>query len=158
MRRYNPTHLAILRLWAHGGMTHAEVAAIVGCSSGLVSQVVGSPLAQELLGTLQDKILDTTLDVQQTLQAAAPLVMQEKLRLALNARNESVRNSACTDIIHMAGHMPLRRMQIEQTVEQKDKFEGLSEEQIREQIYASLRPKARIESADPPESPFKTMH
>jgi len=130
IRKFRPLHMLILRLHFQG-WTADEIGQELDCSAQTVYRIVGLPESLEILEMFQKKTVDTILDISGDLQAVAPAVFEEKLKLALKAKDERVRNIACTDILNMAGHSPIKRVQVEQVDPVEDKYKGKSAEQIR---------------------------
>jgi hypothetical protein len=94
--------------------------------------------AQEILAQLQDGAMDSMEEVHRQLNDVAPRVLRKKINLALNSADEKVSNAACTDLLHMAGHMPVKRVRIEQPNDLDKKYEGLTEDEIKQKILDQL--------------------
>jgi predicted transcriptional regulator len=137
VKRLKPAHLLMIRLfWA--GHTYVEIADKTGYTSQQVMNVLHSEESQEILSQLQGNALDTADEVQSELALVAPAVLDKKIRLALSSPDDRVANSACTDLLHMAGHSPVKRVTIDRANENQKKYEGLSEEQLREKLLESF--------------------
>jgi predicted transcriptional regulator len=129
-RRFRPQHIQVVRLtWQ--GYSQQEIAEFLGVSSGHVSQVLGCDEAQAMLKQLTQHAISSMDEVQDEVQLVAPLVMREKIRLALDAQDERVRNIACTDILAIAGHTPVKKLQIERNDPRQDELERKTPEELR---------------------------
>jgi hypothetical protein len=148
-RRFKPDYLRICALY-WSGRTQKEIAEITGFSPIHVGNIIGCDESQEILRELSQRTLDTVLDVQTEAQAYAPLCLGEKFNLALNAKDERVRNIACTDILAMAGHQPVRRISVEKPDTVVKHYEGLTDDEIRSRVFADLGIKVDSERAEPP--------
>jgi predicted transcriptional regulator len=140
VKRLKPAHLLVIRLfWA--GHTYVEIADKTGYSNQQVMNIIHNEESQEILSQLQGAALDTADEVQSELALIAPAVLDKKIRLALSSADDRVANSACTDLLHMAGHSPVKRITVDRASEVQKKYEGLSEEQLREKLLESFSPK-----------------
>lgn len=139
-RRFKPLYLHICRVhWSEPTKSYDEIAAQLGVSPGWVSEVINSADAAEIFQRLQDKTLDTMVDVQTDLQAVAPLVLQEKISLALDKSTPpGVRDKSLTEILHMAGHQPTKYVQVERADAPVDKIGKMSESQIMDELTKGL--------------------
>jgi predicted transcriptional regulator len=136
VERLSPLHLEIIR--RHFNFeSGSEIALALGITQCLVSNVLNSEQGLEVVEQLWSRKFDSMLEVGQQLQAVAPYIVQEKIKLALTARDERVKNTACTDILHMAGHVPVRRVEIDD-LRPDSKFSGKSEEEMRAMILEEL--------------------
>jgi len=152
-RKLNPSHYRILTLhWR--GLPHGEIALEVGVTTQTVSNVVTSESGQAVLEELARRTLDTALDVQTVAQAYAPGALEELVKLAFSSRDERVKKTACTDILAMAGHAPVRRVSIERPDPVDERFKGKSEVEMRAEILKRLG--YVEEPSDAPES--STLH
>ncbi len=135
-RKRRPEHLHVLRLY-FAGMTQVDIARVTGYTPQHVGNIVNLPESEEILRELERKTIDTILDVQADAQAIAPVIFEEKIRLALHSADERVRNVACSDILAIAGHQPVKRVQVENIDRgAEDSYEGLSEEEMRAKLIA----------------------
>ncbi len=107
---------------------------MVGVTPQHVSNLLNTPEALEMLSQFQDKTLDTIMDIQLDAQAIAPAIFEEKVRLALTAKDERTRNTACSDILNIAGHMPVRRVVIEQPDRQAERFDKMTNDELRAEM------------------------
>ena len=151
LKKLRPKHLAVLRLWAQG-LDNAEIAVLVGYTPATVSLIVNLPEAQELLEEMKAGTFETIADVRTSLQFIAPELLEEKIRLAFNAKSEQVRSNSCAELLALAGHAPLRKIEITRPLEVVDPYKGLSEEQLRERVFKELGMNTK------PSSPEDTLH
>lgn len=152
-RRLTPAHLEVFRLYFQG-YSQLDIAKLTGYDRAWICKMLNGPDANDLLEQFQAKTINTILDVQSDAQAIAPRVFEEKIRLALNAKDERTRNIACTDILNMAGHRPIHRVVMENADPVLDKYADLTEDQLREQLAG--KPIVVVETVSKPEEP--TLH
>jgi len=114
------------------GMSPDQIARGIGVSEYRVNRVVRSEQGREILERIHNKTIDTFGEVQAAVQAIAPVILYEKVATALNPEvDPRVRNQAQTEILHMAGHSPVKRMALEVADPVADKYRGLSETDLR---------------------------
>ena len=136
-RKFKPMHVQIVRLtWQ--GYTAVDVAQFLGLSEIHVRNIINCDEAQALLSQMKDHAISSSDEVQDEAQLVAPLVMREKIRLALDAQDERVRNIACTDILAIAGHTPVKKLEIQRSDASRDDLTRKTPEQIREDILKDL--------------------
>lgn len=154
-KRFSPAHYRVVYAYWAGVPNQAgpqatvgEIAAFIGYSTTHVQMILASDQAQEILQELHEKKVDTISDVEVAAQAVAMPVFQEKVRLALQGNDERVRNSACTDVLAIAGHQPIKRVSIERPDAVRERYGALSDEELRKMIRDEL-------GVAPPEEPAK---
>lgn len=136
-RKFKPDHIRIVRLcWQ--GYTHAEIANFLGMSNAHVTLVLACDESQAMLAELRRHSINSMDEVQDEMQLVAPLAAREKIRLALEANDERVRNIACSDILAIAGHSPVKRVSVERGDVEKEDISMLSEDEIRSRILADI--------------------
>lgn len=134
--RLKPVHIAMIRYhWA--GLSHDEIARKLNYSAQQVRNIINSDEVQEIIAQLREAALDSIDEVQQDLQLVAPLALQKKIEL-LDSPDQRVANRASTDLLYMAGHMPIKRYQLEKPSEVSRKYEGMTDEQIAQHLVLSL--------------------
>ena len=134
--RFTPFGLRVCQFyWA--GDTVQEIARRFAVPTSRVQSLLATPEAKQILDALVDGTLSTMLEVNAHIQAAAPAVAQEKIRLALESPDDRVRASSCKDILEMAVGTPTKKVEIRHAVADKAR-EGLSEDQLREQLRRKL--------------------
>lgn len=145
VKNFRPRHLAVLRLWAQG-YTNDEIATMTNYTPSVVSQITNCPEAKALMAEMQDSTFASIADVQTTLQACAPALLEEKIKLALTAKDERVRSVSCSDLLGLAGHTPVKRVELTKVEEIENDYAGKSDEEIREHIRQELGlgPKATV--------------
>ena len=136
-RKWKPIHLQVARLYFQG-YNNVEIAAATGLNFQYISQIINGPDFTTMLQELTERTLDTVIDVQQDAQAIAPRIFEEKVSLALSAKDERVRNTACSDILEIAGHRPVTRMVVERAPSVRDELSDKTEEEIRLKILEDL--------------------
>jgi len=130
---WKPIYLRILRLYWMGE-TQVDIAARVGCSAGLVSNVINSDRGKEILSQLESKTFDSMLEVMNEAQAVAPEVIREKIQLALHSNDERIRTKNCTDLLNIAGHVPIHRVSIERPDPLEEKYKDKTADQLRQEL------------------------
>lgn len=117
--------------WA--GESNIDIGAKIGYTEQQVSNIINSPEAKAILAELSANALDSMDEVAQELQLVAPIALKRKIDM-LYCGDDRVADKAATDLLHMAGHAPTKRVQVTgQSVVEKE-FEGLSPEEIRQKI------------------------
>ena len=153
-KRFRPSHLRVVALeWA--GLDNLEIANRTGYSVQHVSNILTTPEAEEIRIELRKNTLDTMTDIQLEVQAIAPTILHEKIRLAINANDERVRSTSCTDLLHMAGHSPVKRLQLEKIDKGDADLADKSEDELRSLVRDEMD---RIKSAGAPASGDPTLH
>lgn len=142
MNKFTPLHLRVLQLnW--DGHSNSEIAAMTSRSLAWVSSVLSSPQAIEIMKRLEARVLDTHIQTQQIFQAHAPLAAQAKVNIMLDPNSPaSVRNKAAEDLLHHAGHVPTRSVEIRRPDHIEEEFRDMSEEEIKHAIHAALDDKS----------------
>jgi hypothetical protein len=136
-RRYNPFLLRVLIL-SYEGHTTSEIAMQTGKSDSYISGLLNSDEAKAIYLQLENQTLDTFRQTQTLIQAAIPAILQEKIRLALFANNEAVRNRAAQNILELGGHVAVQQLEIRKPDQIEEEFRDKSEEDIRNEILAGL--------------------
>lgn len=134
--KFTPFGLRVCQFyWA--GETIQEIARRFSVPTSRVQSLLATEEARKILDMLCDGTLSTMLEVNATIQAAAPAVAMEKIRLALESPDDRVRSTSCKDILEMAVGTPTKKVEIHHT-EGKSEHAGMSEEDIREQLRKKL--------------------
>lgn len=129
---WKPVYLRMVRLYWMGE-TLMDIAATTGYSPSTVSKVINSENGQEILTQLQTKCFDSMLEVMNEAQAVAPELIREKIQLALHSSDERVRTKNCTDLLQIAGHVPVQRV-VHETDTIDAQFKGKSPDQLRKEL------------------------
>src|SRR5215472_15463156 len=136
-KTFKPEHIHIVRLhW--NGYDNSEIAQFLGCSETHVSLVLNCDEAKRLLQQLREHTIDSFDDTQDDFQLVLPLVRREKIKLALEATDERVRNIACSDILAIAGHSPVRRLEVSRTDRKQSDPEKMTPDELRDAILNDI--------------------
>lgn len=136
MRRFTPICLHVVKLhWE--GMSNQDIARRFQKSDAWVSSILCSPEALEITKRLETHVMDTSIQVQTALQAAAPVALSRKIDLMFSG-NDAVANKATQEILELSGHVPLRQIEIRRHDHIEEEFRGKSEADIRREILESL--------------------
>jgi hypothetical protein len=138
-KRLKPAHLQVIRLhWM--GKDNTEIAAITGYTPQQVSNVINCEDAQKIIEGLNADAIDTMREVQCELQLSAPLYLNNLHEMAFSCADLRVKANINIALLGMAGHVPIKRVVVQdQTVLQKQ-YEGMSEEDIVADIRGELAP------------------
>lgn len=132
-KKLKPAHILMIRMFCDG-LTYVEIGANTGYTPQQVMNVLASADAQEIISQLNDKLLDSAEEIQDRLNEVAPLVLNKKIQHALASPDPAVSNRACTDLLNMAGHMPVQRISVQPADPLAKKYEGLSEAELRQKL------------------------
>lgn len=134
--RFTPIHLHVVRLhWE--GTSNNDIALKLNRSAAWVSSVLCSDEAKEIYKRLENRVLDTSVQIQTILQAAAPLALDKKIQL-LNSANDSVANKAAQELLELAGHVATRQVEVRRPDHIEEEFKNKSEEEIRQRILNEI--------------------
>jgi ribosomal protein S13 len=136
MKTLKPVHFAMIRLFWEG-RSYREIAEMLDYTSQQVMNVLHSEDAKNVLQQMQELQLDTMSEVATELQLMAPELIQRKKKIALYSPDEHVANRAATDLLFMAGHTPVKRVQVQQTLT-ATKYDSMTEEQLREALLSDV--------------------
>lgn len=129
----------MLRMW-FAGMSQTDIATKLGTTIATVNRVCNSVEGNELLSDMHSQTLDTILDIQTQAQIVAPAIFEEKLRLALTSDDDRVRTTNCTDILNMAGHTPIKRVEMTDNRNSRDEdYAGLTADELRQKLIDSMK-------------------
>lgn len=149
-KKLKPAHLAMLRLFWQGESI-ADIAVATSYSAQQVSQIVNSEHAKQILDEMTADTLDTMAQVQTEAQLAAPILWDELYNLARNAGEERTRFNALRECLHIAGHVPARRISFERANSVDEKYKGFSEEELRQQLVGDIATDAPPTSGNGPD-------
>ena len=136
-KRLSPKQLEVVRLhWQ--GWSAVEISGHTEYTVEHISNILNSQVGQEYLEDMIKGSLDCTSYVETFAQAVSPMVMHEKFRLSLEAKDERVRSSSCSDILNIAGHQPVKRVQIDRVDPVVGKYDGMTEEEIRAAVLEGV--------------------
>lgn len=148
-RVWKPIYLRILRLYWMGEQ-QVEIARRLGVSTATVGSVINSDRGKEILTQLQNETFDSMLAVMNEAQAVAPELLQEKIKLALYSPDERIRTRNTSDLLAIAGHVPLHRVSIERPDPLDKKYENITPEQLKVEL---LKIKDSTSQAPPDRGP-----
>jgi hypothetical protein len=131
--KYTPLALRICQFYWYGE-NHDQLAKRFSVTKSYVQSALSTPECRAILEELENRTLDTMLQVATTAQAIAPAIMEEKIRLALESPDDRVRATSCKDILEMAGHSPVKRIQLNRPDAAGAKHEGMSESELRDSL------------------------
>lgn len=138
MRKRAPAITLRIVMLQMQGHTEAEIAVMTGYSGSGVSTILTSPDAEIIRREITSRVIDTMADIQSDIQALAPTMLQEKLKLAMTAKSETVRNNAITDLLELAGHTPVKQVSIHRANPIDADYTDKTEQAIRDEIMAGL--------------------
>ena len=135
-KRLKPLHLQMIRLrWL--GYDNIEIAQRTGYSPSQIGTILNSPDSRSIFEELQAQVLDTTSEVAQELQLGAPLAAKRLVDLMVSG-DDRVAFVAAKEVLHMAGHAPVKRIAIAQVTRVEKEYDGLTEGQIRQKLLEDL--------------------
>lgn len=135
--KFTPFGLRVCQFyWA--GDTIQEIARRFSVPTSRVQALLATPEAKQILDALTEGTLSTMLEVNAHIQAAAPAIAQEKIRLALESPDERVRSTSCKDILEMAVGTPTKRVEIHHATSADKAREGMDEHALREHLRRKL--------------------
>lgn len=132
-KRLKPAHLDMVTMHLAGD-TNADIALKLGYTAQQVSNILNSPDVLEMLQLLKDESLNTMAQVQAEAQLYAPEILRRKIDYALRGDDARVRNTAQTEILNIAGHVPVKHITVENKSQVVEKYKDKSEEELRAMI------------------------
>lgn len=111
---------------------------MTGYSPSGVGAILNSPDAEIIRREITSRVIDTMADIQSDIQALAPTMLQKKIELAMTAKSETVRNNAITDLLELAGHVPVKQVAIHRANPIDADYKDKTEKAIRDEIMAGL--------------------
>lgn len=142
---WKPVYLRMIRLYWMGE-TLIDIGTITGYSPTTVSKVVNSDQGQEILTQLQSKTFDSMLEVMNEAQAVAPELIREKIQLALHSSNETIRTKNCTDLLQIAGHVPVQRV-VHEADQTDAQFKNKTPAQLKQELLELISPASAAPSS-----------
>lgn len=122
------------------GESNTDIANKLGYTAQQVSNILGCQDVREILAALNDETISTIGQVQAEAQLYAPEILRRKIDYALKGDDARVRNTAQTEILHIAGHVPIRRVSIEEKSSINEKYKDKSEDELRAMIKGEPPP------------------
>lgn len=138
-KRLKPAHLDMVTLHL-SGEGNADIAAKLGYTAQQVSNILNSPEVQEMLQLLKDETLNTMAQVQAEAQLYAPEILRKKIDYALRGDDARVRNTAQTEILNIAGHVPIRHITVENKSMVIERYKDKSEDELRAMVRGEPAP------------------
>ncbi len=131
--KYTPMALRVCQQYWYGRNLD-EIARMFDIPKSRVQALLALPETQSIMEELTNHTLDTMLQVATSAQAAAPACMEEKVKLALEDPDSRVRTMNCKDILEMAGHSPVKRIQLNRPDANTEKHANMDEHELREAV------------------------
>lgn len=130
-KRLKPIHLEMVSLF-FAGESVQDIADKCQYTPQMVSNILNSPDVQEVLAKLNEERLNTIAEVQMVAQLRAPELMQAKINYALHGSDDAVRNRAQSEVLAIAGHVPVHRTIIERQDSVAERYKDKTDDQLRE--------------------------
>jgi hypothetical protein len=138
------------------GRSEDEIASELGCSVSIVERVLNGGPATEVISRVFSNVLDTVPELAQQAMLAAPAMLERKIWLAENSKDDRVRSTCASDILALVGLAPIKRVSVEVHDADLKEYDGMTLEQIKEKILAELNVTAQTAA---PEKPVgETVH
>lgn len=141
-KRLKPAHLDMVTLHL-SGESNGDIAIKLGYTAQQVSNILNSPEVVEMLQLLKDETINTMAQVQAEAQLYAPEILRKKIDYALRGDDARVRNTAQTEILNIAGHVPVRHITVESKSQVVEKYKDKSEDELRAMIRGEPSPIAK---------------
>jgi len=135
-KRLQPAQVALIRLFWEGD-SMATIAIKTGLPEHEIESLLTSDSAQAILQQLNDQTFDSMGDIEAAIQLGAVKAVKRKLDL-IDSIDERVANSAATDILHMAGHAPVKRVRLERQSPTERKYANMTDDEIQLEIAQRL--------------------
>lgn len=129
-KRLRPAHLDMVTLHLAGD-SNQDIANKLGYTAQQVSNILNSPDVLEILAALKEETINTMSQVQATAQLYAPEILRRKIDYALHGPDDRVRNNAQTELLHMAGHVPVRHIVVNDKNATLEKYKDKSDDELR---------------------------
>lgn len=129
-KRLRPVHLEMVTLHLAGESNH-DIAVKLGYTDQQVSNIINCPEVLEILAALKDESINTMSQVQAEAQMYAPEMLRRKIDYAMHGTDDRVRNLAQTEILNLAGHVPVRHISVENKNTVLEKYKDKTEDELR---------------------------
>lgn len=136
-RKFKPVHVQIVRL-AWQGYEASEIAQVLSLSEIHVRNIINCDESQAMLAQMKEHAINSSDEVQDECQLVAPLMVREKIKLALEAKDERVRGINASDILAIAGHTAVKKLEITRSDASRDDLSKKTPQQMRDEILADL--------------------
>ena len=131
--RWKPFYIQVVRLYWMG-QTKTDIAAQLGLSEGTVKKVIESDRGREIFNQLESATFDSMLETTVMAQAVAPEMLREKIKLALYSGDEKIRTKNASDVLGIAGHVPIQKVIHDRPDPLLDKYKDKSELDLRKEL------------------------
>lgn len=112
------------------GTSNIDIATKLGYTAQQVSNILNSEDARTIIEALNSETLNTMGQVATEIQLYAPEILRKKIDYALHGSDDRVRNQAQTELLHIAGHVPVRQVILTKN-DVLDKFKDKTEDELR---------------------------
>lgn len=135
-KQFKAFHLQlVLAHWNEPWVSQADLATRFGITQAWASQILTSPESREIIEQLKNRSLDTIMDVQAQLQAIAPVALQERIKIAMDAGTPiAIRDRSLQSILEMAGHSPVKRVQLQRGDPVAERIAAMSDAEIQDDL------------------------
>lgn len=137
-KRLKPSHLDMVTLHL-AGESNDDIGVKLGYTAQQVSNILNCPEVLEILDALRKESINSMAQVQAEVQLYAPEILRKKIDYALHGSDDRVRNAAQTELLHIAGHSPVRYVTVENKDEVLEKYKDKSEDELRKIITGEKR-------------------
>lgn len=135
-KRLRPAHLDMVTLHL-AGESNTDIATKMGYTPQQVSNILNCPEVLEILQLLREETLNTMSQVQAEAQLYAPEMLRRKVDYALHGTDDRVRNLAQTEILNIAGHVPVRHISVENKNSVLEKYKDMTDDALRAIVNGS---------------------
>lgn len=129
-KRLRPAHLEMVTFHL-AGESNQDIAIRLGYTAQQVSNILNSPEVLEIIEALKAETLNTISQVQVEAQLYAPEILRRKIDYALHGTDDRVRNNAQTEILNIAGHVPVRHITVESRSAIQEKYKDKTDDDLR---------------------------
>lgn len=129
-KRLRPVHLEMVTLHLAGD-SNVDIGNKLGYTAQQVSNILNCPEVVEILQCLKDESINTMSQVQAEAQMYAPEMLRRKIDYAMHGTDDRVRNLAQTEVLNLAGHVPVRHISVENKNTILEKYKDKTEEELR---------------------------
>jgi len=121
------------------GFTRVEIAVQTGFPMTTVNSLLASPEATYIRKQLEARAIDTIQEVQADAQIAAPVMFKVMQDIALDDNEKGpTRLAAAKAVLEMAGHAPVKTVEIRRPNPLDSDYHNKTEDEIRKEIFEGL--------------------
>lgn len=135
-KRLRAAHLDMVTLHL-AGESNADIATKLHYTPQQVSNILNCSEVQEILQALREETINTMSQVQGIAQMVAPEMLRLKVDYALHGTDDRVRNLAQTEILNLAGHVPVRHITVENKNQILEKYKDMTDDALRAIVNGS---------------------